>query len=329
MTTDIRQDGRMPVVWMRLAVASLLALTRPPGLYAEAPSQRQPQPPPVSRPTESPPGLRPPTVAIHTPAAQVTVYLPTPPALEQAAVRRQALNQFLFRDRRHRLLLTRSQHALSAGDTRGALPQLQAIINADQDAFIWSDTLAIPQGAQVTALQRLQSLSPLQRARYELVHGDEAHSLLKTAASTSPQTARIQVIQRFPHTDAGRKALFIELLMARDSGHARLAKQLARRLRQDEYHWNLLSNPRQAIVARLLVSARRRCNVRCRFPECDLMPPGLATLLATLVVRRPRGQSLRHKNFTSDERHSGDGPRLGVGTPSARTDADDRPIKRR
>ena len=101
-----------------------------------------------------------------------------PLSLERLAVERNSLNQVLYRDRRHQVLLTRGDEALLSGDAASAVAHFQALVDAGHDAFVWPDDAAHPCGAQAFVHQRWQTLPVEARRTYERLHGHEARALL-------------------------------------------------------------------------------------------------------------------------------------------------------
>ena len=302
-----RHGWRVLIVLSRLAVALILIDSGPPGLtgrtIATAQTGRPKSPPPPPRPLDetsrSTPHAQPtktgspPNFLTHaadaaqpTPAADLIpkpdvlrqIVLPSQPSLEKLIAERTSLNQFLYRDRRHRLLLSRGDQALSSGDFNLALLHYQAVVDASSDAFYWPDDSVQPGGVQSTAQLRLRALPEDVRQDYERRHGAEARALLEQAVRIGDRRAIQEVLKRFRLTDAGREVMIREMLIAYDRGQLMRASQFARMLGQDPHHRRQLSSHIQAIVDR--ASSFSETDTFGSFPFVDVFaqtvsPPSL------------------------------------------------------
>ena len=283
-----RQGWRVLIVLSRLAVAGILiasgplSLTGPKTLPAQTDRTESPPPPPSppSRPpshtagpnqTGPPVGPRtPPTPRADTsdavqptPAVSVSSAINAPPkivlpielSLEKLTAERNSLNQFLYRDRRHKLLLTRGDQALSGGDVDLALLHYQALVDAASDAFYWPEDSLRPGGVQFTAQLRLRSLPENIRNAYERRHGAEARALFVEAVQKNDRRTVLSLLKRFRLTQAGREAMIRELLIAYDLGQLRRASQFARLLAEDPQHCQQLTPQLKELVRRLADSS--------------------------------------------------------------------------
>lgn len=232
-----------------VVIAGLSVLSGPPHCRADDPPSVAPgAPPPPQSSDRSDPDAANPFVsnAPRPPAADSEEAMLLDEAHGNAAdVARLAevrisLNPLLIRDRRHRLLLKRGRDALHAGEAVEAIGHLQALLDAPQDAFFWTIDSPSPFGAQSSAVRRLSDLTASDRQTYERLHGAAATQLLDRYEETYDRRVLFELMRRFGHTAAGRRAAVHELLVAVDCGRRALADEWARVLIADIDHWRRL-----------------------------------------------------------------------------------------
>lgn len=139
----------------------------------------------------------------------------------QARVR-QSLNIYLVRDREYAVVLETAADLIRAGRTSAAIRQLQELLDAPQDVFIWDDAESTPQSAQTAALRLLQRLPAGGRDEYERLYGPDANRLLQEFRTAGDQSALAKLLQQYRLTESGADALRLCAQSAMD--HARFVE---------------------------------------------------------------------------------------------------------
>ncbi len=261
MTKRICQGWRMPSLRM-FAVAGLCLCLGTPRIRADglrAQTRGVPPPPPSVRRSGGAPSPPVPAPGDRTPAPASRASAMPPldaAAIARLATIRTALNPLLIRDRRHRLLLLRGCEALQNDRALDGMAHLQALLNAPQDAFVWTGFSERPCGAQADVVRQLQSLPVSVRRSYERHHGPEARELLNRYHESHDRRLLFELCRRFGYTAAVRETAVHEMLCARDAGRGALAAEWGRVLLDDAHHWNQLSPALRDLVAGQIASAQ-------------------------------------------------------------------------
>ncbi len=264
MTKRISQGWRVPSFRM-FAVAGLCLCLGSPRGRADGPRAQirgaPPPPPSVKRSGGTPSQPAPAPADRPLPSSSRTRAGSTEPPLDAAGIARlatirTALNPLLIRDRRHRLLLLRGGDALQNGSALDGMAHLQALLNAPQDAFVWTGQSARPRGAQADVVRQLRSLPLSVRRSCERHHGPEARELLNRYHDSHDQRLLFELCRRFGYTAAVRDAAVYELLSARDAGREALAAEWGRVLLADAHHWNQLNPAMRKLVSGHIASTQ-------------------------------------------------------------------------
>ncbi len=194
---------------------------------------------------------------------------PLPEERDRLTIERQALNEYLYRDREFRVLLSRAEESARAGDAPAALELLQTLLDAPEDAFLWPQRLtAPPVPVSRAASDIMQRLPHEMRDAYERAQGPDAQRLLHELEHTDAPAAFRTLVRRFRHTAAGREAIARRAVHAMDRGHPLDAARLWRTLLDDPWHRGRLS-------ALQWIQAATACHMAGLPLRDDVFPPGV------------------------------------------------------
>lgn len=146
------------------------------------------------------------------------------------------LHQAFPRDRRVEQKLRSASRNLSNGDLPEALELLQELLDAPDDVLILLDNDEAPRSARFRCLDLISGLDVKSRGLYETLYGGAAEQLRERALKSGEEEALNEVVRRYSHTTAGRKAALALAHLEFDRGHARRAAALVRQLWNDPVH---------------------------------------------------------------------------------------------
>jgi outer membrane protein assembly factor BamB/tetratricopeptide (TPR) repeat protein len=116
-------------------------------------------------------------------------------------------------DARPRRKLDAARDYVKAQDWNEAVSVLQDLIEGKEDQFLPAGAPAaggksgsVSNSVRGEALRLLSALPPKGLETYKAVHGPRARALLKEAIDSDDLHVLVQVVQRYPHTDAGAEA---------------------------------------------------------------------------------------------------------------------------
>lgn len=215
----------------------------------------------LSAPLAEEPGAPPPRRSAEPAAADHAAE-----ELARQARIRQSLNIYLVRDREYSVLLETAAELIRAGRTATAIRQLQELLDAPQDVFVWGDAESGPQSAQAAAIEVLHGLPAGGRDEYERLYGPDADRLLQEFRSTADLTALSRLLQRYRLTQSGADAL--ELCAQSAMDHARFVEAAG--------YWRLWFEDRRPAAADCRLQ-RLQAEVAARLAAADgaeiLLPP--------------------------------------------------------
>ncbi len=142
----------------------------------------------------------------------------SPAELARQARVRQSLNIYLVRDREYSVLLETAAGLIGDGRATTAIRQLQDLLDAPQDVFVWDAAGAVPQSARTEAIALLRSLPAGGRAEYERLFGADARRLLQEYQTSGNPAHLSTLLQRYRLTEAGANALELSAQTAMDHG---------------------------------------------------------------------------------------------------------------
>jgi outer membrane protein assembly factor BamB len=199
-------------------------------------------------PTESPPDPPPttPFLAFPPPLAGLP-QAPLPPRVQYqllsvrprsllAEAEPPRLHQAFSRDRRVEQQLRGAVRFLSQGDHSAALEPLQAVLDSAGDLLIAHPIEEPPLAARQQAAELLRALPPSGREAYETLYGGLAERSLVAALAGKDEAALEQVLRRYGHTQAGRRAALLVAARALDRGQVQRAAAIWRDLWADRWH---------------------------------------------------------------------------------------------
>ena len=163
------------------------------------------------------------------------------------------LHQAFSRDRRVEQQLRGAVRFLSQGDVSSALEPLQAVIDSAGDLLIAHPVEAAPLAARQQAAEILRALPPSGRDVYETLYGGLAERSLATALAGKDEAALEQVLRRYAHTQAGRRAAVLVAARALDRGQVQRAAAIWRDLWSDPWHRSQLA-PAQLLRGAMTVA---------------------------------------------------------------------------
>ncbi|QDT50044.1 Outer membrane protein assembly factor BamB [Symmachiella dynata] len=124
----------------------------------------------------------------------------------EAQQQREALRQFVFRNRELRLWIDAAQRLMTAGRNDEALAQLQRVWEHNEDSFLYDPSQADPRSARREAEQSFEQLAVSIWRRYEVLFGPVAkHHLQKAVQDGNVQSVQ-KVSRDYFYTDAGFQA---------------------------------------------------------------------------------------------------------------------------
>jgi outer membrane protein assembly factor BamB len=152
-----------------------------------------------------------------------------------------------MRDRQFVVRLHRAERAFDEGRSRESLAEIQALLEAPQDAFVFLNANT-PSGALAAVDLLLLKLSEESRSDYDRLHGDAARGLWQDLQAEGQRQALVALIRRYPAASFARETAVHELLTMLDCGQHRQAAELARWLRRDPYHWRRLPPAIRSVI---------------------------------------------------------------------------------
>ncbi|MBL8850490.1 MAG: PQQ-binding-like beta-propeller repeat protein [Planctomycetaceae bacterium] len=161
---------------------------------------------------------RPPAAAAAESAAPALTEVAEPAPLNADPAMRQSLNEYLVRDRAIAIELANAARAISKNRGHDALPELQSILDAPADVFVWQDASGTPVPARTGAAELFRTLPAEVLAEYERLYGGDARRLLIEFKRTyQPETQR-ELLRRYEFTRTGAEALRDAAIVALDRG---------------------------------------------------------------------------------------------------------------
>ena len=147
-----------------------------------------------------------------------------------------AINLLMYRDRDRERLLFHSQHQLQEGNLSAGLENLQRILDAEEDLFVWRKSDGQLVSLRSEAARLLEDLDPRSFAAYERFVDPEADLLLREAARRGDPLGYGQVARRYFHTAQGFQAMHWLAIRWFDHAQFALAARTWEALEADPHH---------------------------------------------------------------------------------------------
>ena len=160
---------------------------------------------------------------------RITPNRPSTAATPADSADRQSYNEYLVRDRSIAICLTKARRAIAENRSADAVSNLQSLLDASSDVFLWQEGHIAPVSARACAAEMFRELSPATLAEYERQYGGDAQRLLEEFRGDATTAACRELLRRFEFTAAGAEALRLAADNAFDRGRFAEAARLYQR----------------------------------------------------------------------------------------------------